>query len=115
MKYCTHCGKELLDEAVICPGCGCRVEDTEPKKESFIEEDDKKILHLIIKIFMIIGCIASGWALIPLLWTIPMTSRVFKKLNDKEPMSVGFKVCVLLFVNIVAGIMLLCIDELNEL
>lgn len=25
MKYCSHCGKELLDEAVICPGCGCAV------------------------------------------------------------------------------------------
>ena len=23
MKFCTHCGKELLDEAVICPNCGC--------------------------------------------------------------------------------------------
>lgn len=23
MKYCVHCGRELLDEAVICPGCGC--------------------------------------------------------------------------------------------
>lgn len=23
MKFCTHCGKELLDEAVICTGCGC--------------------------------------------------------------------------------------------
>ena len=23
MKYCTHCGAELLDEAVICPKCGC--------------------------------------------------------------------------------------------
>lgn len=23
MKYCSHCGKELFDEAVICPGCGC--------------------------------------------------------------------------------------------
>jgi len=23
MKYCTHCGNELLDEAVICPKCGC--------------------------------------------------------------------------------------------
>lgn len=22
MKYCEKCGKELLDEAVICPGCG---------------------------------------------------------------------------------------------
>lgn len=28
MKYCTHCGKELLDEAVICPSCGCRVDYT---------------------------------------------------------------------------------------
>ena len=25
MKYCTHCGKELVDEAVVCPGCGCGV------------------------------------------------------------------------------------------
>lgn len=24
MKYCTHCGKELLDEAVICLNCGCQ-------------------------------------------------------------------------------------------
>ena len=23
MKYCTKCGKELVDEAVICPVCGC--------------------------------------------------------------------------------------------
>ncbi len=25
MKYCAKCGKELMDEAVICPGCGCPV------------------------------------------------------------------------------------------
>lgn len=25
MKFCQHCGKQLLDEAVICPGCGCAV------------------------------------------------------------------------------------------
>ncbi len=25
MKFCSHCGKELLDEAVMCPGCGCMV------------------------------------------------------------------------------------------
>ena len=23
MKYCTKCGRQLFDEAVICPGCGC--------------------------------------------------------------------------------------------
>lgn len=27
MKFCTKCGKELLDEAVICPHCGCAVGD----------------------------------------------------------------------------------------
>lgn len=26
MKYCNHCGKELLDDAVICPSCGCSVQ-----------------------------------------------------------------------------------------
>ena len=25
MKYCSHCGKEILDEAVVCTGCGCSV------------------------------------------------------------------------------------------
>lgn len=28
MKYCAHCGKEVLDEAVICPNCGCSVQGT---------------------------------------------------------------------------------------
>ena len=32
MKYCTHCGKELLDEAVICIGCGCVVENKMMKR-----------------------------------------------------------------------------------
>ena len=23
MKFCSKCGKELMDEAIICPHCGC--------------------------------------------------------------------------------------------
>lgn len=26
MKYCSKCGNELLDEAVICPKCGCPID-----------------------------------------------------------------------------------------
>lgn len=26
MKYCNKCGKELLDEAIMCPGCGTYIE-----------------------------------------------------------------------------------------
>lgn len=25
MKFCSHCGKEIMDEAVVCPHCGCEV------------------------------------------------------------------------------------------
>ena len=25
MKFCTKCGKEIMDEAIICPNCGCAV------------------------------------------------------------------------------------------
>lgn len=25
MKFCSKCGKEIMDEAVICPSCGCAV------------------------------------------------------------------------------------------
>lgn len=28
MKFCQKCGKELMDEAVICVGCGCPVSQT---------------------------------------------------------------------------------------
>ena len=27
MKYCQKCGKQLMDAAVICPGCGCPTGD----------------------------------------------------------------------------------------
>ena len=37
MKYCTKCGKELLDEAVICPGCGCSTTDFQQKTETEVD------------------------------------------------------------------------------
>ena len=32
MKYCRHCGKEVLDEAVLCPHCGCKIAEAEEDK-----------------------------------------------------------------------------------
>ena len=28
MKYCAQCGAQLVDEAVVCPKCGCAVAPT---------------------------------------------------------------------------------------
>lgn len=30
MKFCTKCGNELLDEAVVCMKCGCAVQASAP-------------------------------------------------------------------------------------
>lgn len=34
MKFCTKCGNELFDEAVVCPKCGCPVPDSAAKSTS---------------------------------------------------------------------------------
>ncbi len=34
MKFCKHCGKEVLDDAIICPNCGCSVEYDMPNKSN---------------------------------------------------------------------------------
>lgn len=38
MKFCTRCGSELLDAAVICPKCG---QTTEPTKAAPKEKETK--------------------------------------------------------------------------
>lgn len=37
MKFCYKCGKELLDDAVLCPHCGCMVNDNKNNSTKTIE------------------------------------------------------------------------------
>lgn len=59
-----------------------------------------------------LGVIFAIISLVPLIWSIPMTIRCFKAMKDGRPLSTAFKVCTLIFVNLVAGILLLC-DNTN--
>ena len=104
MKFCTKCGNELIDEAVVCTKCGCLVEKVQQKNNS------ESGLKTAAKIFMILGTIGLGIScfLIPLAWCIPMTVVYFSKIKKGEPVGTGFKVCSLLFVNTIAGILMLC-------
>lgn len=31
MRYCSKCGNEILDEAVVCPNCGCKIQKISKK------------------------------------------------------------------------------------
>ena len=107
MKFCSKCGKELHDEAIICPGCGCAIGEffapVQQKKESGFK--------IAAKILMIVGTVIMGFGIIPLAWCIPMTVSYCNKIKNNQPVSVGFKICSLLFVSLLGGIFMFCDNE----
>lgn len=72
MKYCTHCGKELLDEAVVCVGCGCSVgeQNNQTVDETTLLNTLSQrlningIIWLVIGILQILGGIFINWFLL---------------------------------------------------
>ncbi len=113
MKYCTRCGTQLVDEAIVCIGCGCAVAAVAPQKIEVATAEAQKTesgATVAAKVFMVLGTIVMGLFgyLIPLAWCIPMTVSYFKKVKNNLPISNGFKVCSLLFVSMIGGILMLC-------
>ena len=53
MKYCSQCGKELVDEAVVCPNCGCAVQ------APLNQQEDKPStgLNILAFLFPLVGLI----------------------------------------------------------
>ncbi len=81
MKYCEKCGKELLDEAVICVGCGCAVDLATTKKNTFISEEEilgtaKNIIEKN-KMFPIISAVLWGIAVALYLFVNTIVGAVF--------------------------------------
>ncbi len=105
--YCSKCGNEIMEEAVICPKCGCATGKQLASREN-VQRENKSTLSTIAKVFMILGTVIMGFYLIPLAWCIPMTISYCKKIKNGEPISTAFKVCSLLFVSLIGGILMLC-------
>lgn len=57
MKFCQHCGKEIMDEAVVCPGCGCatkqEIKTQAPEVDNTVS-GGLVILSILLPIFGII-------------------------------------------------------------
>lgn len=56
MKYCSKCGKQLLDEAVVCVGCGCLVGEI-PKSRNSSDDEISIGLCILSFFFPIFGII----------------------------------------------------------
>ena len=103
MRFCEKCGKELMEESIICPGCGCSV--AQGKKNGTSGTDG---LAVASKVFLILSCIFQGFFLLPLAWCLPITIAICGRMKRNEAVGVGLKICALLFVSLIGGILLLC-------
>ena len=65
MKYCTHCGAELLDEAVICPKCGCWVNPASKSDQAKAKTNACAIVGFILSMVSILF-LTSFWNLLAL-------------------------------------------------
>lgn len=65
MRYCEKCGNEIMDEAVICPGCGCAVMNenslvqTEVTKSPKTKRKVKKIWIILAAVVLLLGAVAA--------------------------------------------------------
>lgn len=132
IKFCPICGKELEEDANFCPACGnpTKINNKTQNNENSVKAMRPPLQGVgVIMAFMIISCIISFGSIItyiglenyaamaflgilPLLWKIPMTISFFNSANNFQKISTAFKVCVLLFVSSISGIILLCNKDL---
>ena len=82
-----------------------------PQQPYYAPQKKESGLSTAAKILMIIGTVVMGLYIIPLAWCIPMTISYCNKLKNNEPISTGFKICCLLFVSMIGGILMLCDKE----
>ncbi len=136
MKVCNSCGTACKDDAQFCIGCGRTfttsttfeysqtqyannqgpaqtneyrvVIETPVRIPTQLSETDKT-LRLIAFILECISLPAAFFLFgIPLAWMIPMTIVTWGIYKGTRRNTVAFGVCTLIFVNPVAGILLLC-------
>ena len=124
MKYCSHCGSQIEDNVSFCPNCGAPVnaeqaaQQTPPAQQAQPAQaapTERKftVLQMAAFILMIISTVCVGWTLIPLAWCIPMTVSYYNSIKQGRPVSMALKICTLIFVNPISGILMLVDSDSN--
>ena len=128
MKYCNKCGSQIDDESVLCPNCGCVSDnDTYQRIVKGNSQSGIKTAAMVFNILSIVACSLIAFyysfllaatqfsifalfviiSALPLSWCIPMTIHYSKSIKTHTPVSIGFKICCLIFLNLIGGILML--------
>lgn len=102
MKYCSHCGAELVDDAVVCPKCGCAVDGTQSPVQNTKTNQSVSTLSIVGLVF------AFLWPLIGLIISIIAKNNA-KSIDDTKSYSyakTGMIISIVLLVlSVVLGVL----------
>ena len=106
-----------MEEKLSCD-CGC--EHSQQNESAPINAtpvyQEPSTLRKVARVFIIVCCVLECFFIIPLAWCLPMTIALNRRILKNEPISLGFKICTLIFLSTVGGILLLidtsCSEEL---
>ncbi len=101
----------IPNDSVFCPSCGAKLSGEVKNVPVQPVRAKPSTLSTVAFVFMVISTVCSGFFLIPLAWMLPMTLTFKSKVDRGEPIGTGFKICILLFVSLLAGIFTLCDEE----
>lgn len=74
MKYCSKCGNELFDDAVICPKCGCMADDAAKPAKKYCPNCGNRLFDEAV-ICPSCGCAVESIENIPFMKTSKQTNQ----------------------------------------
>lgn len=97
MKYCTNCGSQIDDEAIICIHCGCAVQKAQPQPPVYNAPADKADAALVVLcvLFPIVGLV---------LWAVKRDESPVAARSYGKAALISFCVCTALIVLLYAVI-----------
>ena len=111
-KTCPSCDAEMPSKFPICTNCGYSFKS---EKQLFVFNNsvtDPSPLQIISLALMIIISLILAFCFffIPLLWCLPMTIYYANNIRKQKSTHIAFKICTIIFVGIIPGIVMLFDD-----
>ena len=103
MKYCTKCGKELQDEVVVCPGCGCwadrKTENNTVSQKLNSKDEDRESARLAVAAFILAF-------FVPVVGTITGIIGASNYRNERFKSLCGWAIAISLILPLISVVML---------
>lgn len=99
MKYCAKCGNELMNDAVVCPKCGCSA-DFEKNQSSANQTNGYAIAGFICSFFILL----LGWIFVGI--GLNKTNKIDEKGKGFAIAAIAISTAIFLisFISIMASI-----------